>query len=165
MLIAVERRGSGMGRVRFARIPDTSADSLLPAIEDLIEPGSIVATDGHAAYNGIAGAGYTHDRHSLGGFNWSSQHLVMGVVRGGCWQASAGDSSDARSDVVAGPAVGGPTGGSSAVLASDCGWLLERAGGCGGGRLAGGWQPVVSRRWRDAADLVGPAVGAVPLVC
>ena len=28
--IAVEKRGRGMGRVRLARIPDTSADSLLP---------------------------------------------------------------------------------------------------------------------------------------
>jgi transposase-like protein len=54
-----------MGRVRFARIPDTSGDSLLPAIEDLIEPGSVVATDGHAGYTSIAGAGFTHDRHSL----------------------------------------------------------------------------------------------------
>jgi len=65
VLIAVEKRGRGMGRVRFARIPDTSGDSLLPAIEDLIEPGSVVATDGHAGYHGVAGAGYTHDRHNL----------------------------------------------------------------------------------------------------
>ncbi|MHB8470273.1 MAG: IS1595 family transposase, partial [Gaiellaceae bacterium] len=68
VLIAVEKRGSGMGRVRFARIPDTSADSLLPAIEDLIEPGSIVATDGHA--------GYTHDRHSLYA-SGDSAHVAM----------------------------------------------------------------------------------------
>jgi transposase-like protein len=65
VLIAVEKRGRGMGRVRFARISDPSADSLLPALEDLIEPGSVVATDGHAGYNGVAGAGFTHDRHSL----------------------------------------------------------------------------------------------------
>lgn len=45
--------------------PDTSADSLLPAIEELVAPGSVVATDGHAGYNGLAGAGFTHDRHSL----------------------------------------------------------------------------------------------------
>lgn len=37
----------------------------LPSIEDLIESGSIVSTDGHAGYNGVADAGYTHDRHSL----------------------------------------------------------------------------------------------------
>ncbi|MGH3003996.1 MAG: IS1595 family transposase, partial [Gaiellaceae bacterium] len=34
VLIAVEKRGTGMGRVRFAPIADTSADSLLPAIEE-----------------------------------------------------------------------------------------------------------------------------------
>jgi len=101
----------------------------------------------------------------LGGFNWSSQHLVMEVVRDGCWQASAGDSSDARSDVFAGSAVGGPTRGSAAVLASDRGWLLERGGGRGGGGVAGGWQPVVPRRWRDVAYLVGPVVGALFVVC
>lgn len=65
VLIAVEKRGGGMGRVRFARVPDTSGDSLLPAIEALVTPGSVVATDGHAGYNGLVGAGFTHDRHSL----------------------------------------------------------------------------------------------------
>jgi transposase-like protein len=65
VLIAVEKRGRGMGRVRFARVQDTTGDSLLPAIEELIEPGSVVSTDGHAGYNGVDGAGYLHDRHSL----------------------------------------------------------------------------------------------------
>jgi hypothetical protein len=40
-----------------------------------------------------------------GGFNWSSQHLDLEVWRYGCWEAPAGDSCDARADVVAGPAV------------------------------------------------------------
>jgi hypothetical protein len=35
VLIAVEKRGRGMGRVRFARVQDTTGDSLLPAIEEL----------------------------------------------------------------------------------------------------------------------------------
>jgi hypothetical protein len=105
------------------------------------------------------------DRGSQGGFNWSSQHLVMEVVRDGCGQASAGDSSDARADVVAGPAVGGAAGGSAAFLAGDRGWVLERGRGRRGGRVASGWQPVVPRRWRDAANLVGPAVAALSVVC
>src|SRR5437867_7103095 len=54
-----------MGRIRLARIPDTSADSLLPAIEELIEPGSVVCTDDHAGYKPLAGAGYRHEPHSL----------------------------------------------------------------------------------------------------
>ena len=57
VLIAVKKRGRGMGRVRFAPIADTSADSLLPALEELIELGRVVATDGHAGYNGVAEAG------------------------------------------------------------------------------------------------------------
>jgi putative transposase len=105
------------------------------------------------------------DRGSQGGFNWSSQHLVTEVVRDGCSGASAGGSCDAWADVVAGPAVGGAAGGSAAVLASDRGRLVERGGCWGGGGVAGGWQPVVSRRWRDAANLVGPAVGALSVVC
>jgi hypothetical protein len=45
------------------------------------------------------------DGGALGGFKWSSQHLVMEVVGDGCWEASAGGSRDAWSDVVAGPAL------------------------------------------------------------
>jgi hypothetical protein len=45
------------------------------------------------------------DRGSQGGFNWSSQHLVMEVVGDGCSAASAGGSRDAWTDVVAGPSV------------------------------------------------------------
>jgi hypothetical protein len=57
---------------------------------------------------GMGWALWSHpaDRVSLGGFNWSSQHLVMEVLRNECWQASAGDSCDAWPSVVAGPAVG-----------------------------------------------------------
>ena len=111
-----------------------------------------------------AGVVHHSDRGSQGGFNWSSQHLVMEVVRDGCWQAAAGDSGGACADVVAGPAVGGAAGGSAAVLAGDRRWVLERGGGRGGGGVAGGWQPVVSRRWRDVAHLVGPALGALSVV-
>jgi transposase-like protein len=41
--IAVEKRGRGMGRIRLARIPDTSAASLLPVIMEAIEPGSVAS--------------------------------------------------------------------------------------------------------------------------
>jgi putative transposase len=104
------------------------------------------------------------DQGSQGGFKWSSQRLVVEVVRGGCSRASAGGSCVAWADLVAGAAVDGTAGGSAAVLAGDRGWIVERGGGRGGGRLAGGWQPVVPRRWRDAANLVGLAVGALSVV-
>ena len=104
------------------------------------------------------------DRGSQGEFNWSLQHLVMEVGGDGCSRASGGGSGDAWADVVAGPAVGGAAGGSAEILAGDRRWVLERGGGRGGGGVAGGWQPVVPRRWRDAANLIGPAFGALPLV-
>ena len=34
----------------------------------------------------------------------------------------------------------------------------------GGWGVAGGWRPVVPRGWRDAANHVGPAVGALSVV-
>jgi putative transposase len=48
------------------------------------------------------------DHGTQGGFNWSSQHLVTEVVRGGQQvSATAGDSCDAREDLVAGSAFDG----------------------------------------------------------
>jgi transposase-like protein len=63
--IAVEKRGPGMGRIRIGRIHDTSADSLLPFIEEAIEPGSVVSTDGHLGYKPLAATRYIHDRRSI----------------------------------------------------------------------------------------------------
>ena len=104
------------------------------------------------------------DHGSQGGFKWSWQRLVMEVVRGGSFGSSAGDSRVSRAGVVAWSSVGGEAGGSAAVLAGDRWWLVEPGGGWGGRRLAGGWQPMVSRRWRDVTHLVGPAVGALLVI-
>jgi putative transposase len=58
---------------------------------------------------GQIGADLVHhsDRGVQGGFNWSSQHLHVEVLRYGCWETPAGDSCDARPDVVAGPSRSG----------------------------------------------------------
>jgi Integrase core domain/HTH-like domain len=114
----------------------------------------------------VRGETVIHSDHGTqGGFKWSSQHLVMEVVRDGCSRASEGGSGDAWADVVAGPALDRAPGGSAAVLAGDSGWMVERGGGRDGGGVAGGWRPVVPRRWRDAANLTGSAVGALSLIC
>jgi len=54
-----------MGRIRLARITDTSTDSLLPFIEEAIEAGSVVYTDGHKGYKPLARAGYLHEPTSI----------------------------------------------------------------------------------------------------
>ena len=42
---------NGIGRIRRRCIPDASSESLLPFIENVIEPGSIVRTDGWSGYS------------------------------------------------------------------------------------------------------------------
>jgi transposase-like protein len=49
--IAVEARNDGPGRVRMRRIPNTSGASLVPVVEDFVEPGSEVQTDAWSGYN------------------------------------------------------------------------------------------------------------------
>jgi transposase-like protein len=74
--IAVEKRGRGMGRIRLARILDTSADSLIPFIEGAIEGGSVICTDGHQGYKPLARTDYLHEPTSI----WTSgdpAHVAM----------------------------------------------------------------------------------------
>jgi len=61
VVIAVEKRGlRGYGRARMARIPDASGKTLLRFIAQVIEPGSLVCTDGWAGYGDVARCGYAH---------------------------------------------------------------------------------------------------------
>lgn len=46
VLIAVEDRGTHIGRIRLRRVSNASAASLLPAIREGVERGSVVRTDG-----------------------------------------------------------------------------------------------------------------------
>ena len=53
--------GPGIGRIRMKRIPDASADSLMEFVEEAIEPGSTVHTDGWPGYDPLKMLGYAHD--------------------------------------------------------------------------------------------------------
>lgn len=50
------------GRVRMHVVPDAKAETLLPWIRDNVQRGSLIHTDGWAAYNGLPALGYEHDR-------------------------------------------------------------------------------------------------------
>jgi hypothetical protein len=60
IIVAAEEGSKGIGRIRLRRIPDTTRMSLHGFIEQAIEPGSTVRTDGLNAYLGLKG--YVHDR-------------------------------------------------------------------------------------------------------
>jgi transposase-like protein len=58
--VAVEIDEKKVGRVRFRIIPDASSESLEKFIQNSVETGSIIVTDGWRGYNGIANIGYKH---------------------------------------------------------------------------------------------------------
>ena len=60
IVIAAQEDGAGIGRIRMRRIPDASAESLMPFVEEAIEPGSVVHTDGWTGYDPLKGKGYRH---------------------------------------------------------------------------------------------------------
>ena len=76
--VAVEIKGLDMGRIRLARVPDLSGNTLHRFIAHAIEPGSTVRTDGLRAYRGLEG--YSHDpqtqKHQVEG-----EHLLPHVHR------------------------------------------------------------------------------------
>jgi transposase-like protein len=61
VIIAVEDKDSLLGRIRLRRVPDASALSLIPAVQDSVEPGSMVRTDGWKGYSIMASEGYKHE--------------------------------------------------------------------------------------------------------
>lgn len=60
VMVAVEVRGKGSGRVRFQQIPDTSKEHLLAFVQEVVAPSSVVVTDGLPVYANVAKLGYIH---------------------------------------------------------------------------------------------------------
>lgn len=61
VMIAAQADGKKIGRIRMARIADASAANLLPALTQIVEPGTLVQTDGWKAYSGLKKLGYRHE--------------------------------------------------------------------------------------------------------
>ena len=59
VLVAAREERAGIGRIRLGRLPDFSGPSLGRAIQEFVEPGSVVRTDGLRSYEGVAGWGYS----------------------------------------------------------------------------------------------------------
>jgi len=60
VVIAAQEEGNKIGRVRMRRIPNASASSLEGFVQEAIEPGSVVHTDGWVGYAGLQKKGYVH---------------------------------------------------------------------------------------------------------
>ena len=60
VFVAVEDNGGKPGRVRLVHVEDASYKSLSSAIEQTVEPGSTIRSDGWQSYRSITKKGYTH---------------------------------------------------------------------------------------------------------
>ncbi len=67
VIIAIERRGQGSGRVRLRQIDDFRAETLCGFVEEVVEDGATVITDGLAAYRSLPKRGYDHIAHNIKG--------------------------------------------------------------------------------------------------
>jgi cytochrome P450 len=99
-----------------------------------------------------------------GEFEWSSQHLDMGVVRRHVQaRAPAGGAGDAGEDLVAGSAVDRASGAPGRVLGGDRLRVDERGRGRRGGHVIRVRGPVVPGGWRYATSQAGGGVGPLPV--
>ena len=77
--IAAEEDGPGIGRIRMRRICDASAENLMSFVEDFIEPGSVVHTDGWLGYLPLEAKGYKHKVTFLKGNSKTASELMPRV--------------------------------------------------------------------------------------
>ena len=61
ILIATENNNDAPGRIRMVEIPDASGDSLISAIQEMVELGSTIQTDGWKGYSKLNQKGYTRE--------------------------------------------------------------------------------------------------------
>jgi len=81
IVVAAQADGKGIGRIRMRPIQDATAGSLEPFVEDSIEPGSTVHTDGWQGYAGLDKKGYDHEVTVLRGRRKEASKLLPRVHR------------------------------------------------------------------------------------
>lgn len=82
IVIAVETlQPKGFGRIRLRRIENDSAACVIPFVQEVIEPGAQVHTDGSAAYLSLEGLGYPHQRTVMLGSKVPAHVSMAGVHR------------------------------------------------------------------------------------
>ena len=74
--VAAEERGRGLGRIRMQRVRNASAASLMPFVEESVEPGSVVHTDGWLGYEPLEKKGYQHRIVFLSGRRKQASELL-----------------------------------------------------------------------------------------
>lgn len=81
VVVAAQEDGPGIGRIRMRQIPDASAGSLMPFVQDSIVPSSIVHTDGWLGYLPLESKGYQHRVMFLKGKKKTPSEMMPRVHR------------------------------------------------------------------------------------
>jgi transposase-like protein len=82
-----DKGGAAIGRIRMKRIPDASGGSLMAFIQEVIEPGTTVHTDGWQGYSTVEEKGYVHQVTVVKGKKESASerlpriHLVASLLK------------------------------------------------------------------------------------
>jgi transposase-like protein len=79
IVVAAQEEGRGVGRIRLRQIADASAESLIPFVQDSVEPGSVIHTDGWLGYEPLDKKGYRHAVTFLRGQEESPSELMPRV--------------------------------------------------------------------------------------
>lgn len=81
IVVAAQEDGRGIGRIRMRRVPDASAESLVPFVKESVEPRGVVHTDGWLGYEPLESEGYRHEVTFLRGQKKSPSELLPRVHR------------------------------------------------------------------------------------
>ena len=85
VVIAAQLDGPRIGRIRLRQVPDASTKSLKYAVQQSIESGSKVLTDGWKGYNGLNRQGYIHEvvreEVDVGDSLLPSCHRIAGLLK------------------------------------------------------------------------------------
>jgi transposase-like protein len=76
VVVAAEKSGRGIGRIRLHRVADVSAGSLIPFVRAVAVPGSTIHTDGWSGYARLPALGYPHQVAVISGGS-DPAHVVM----------------------------------------------------------------------------------------
>ena len=81
IVVAAQEDGRGIGRIRMRQIPDASAESLGAFLVDVIQPGTVIHTDGWRGYSGTTTQGFVHEVTKLKKYLESASELLPRVHR------------------------------------------------------------------------------------
>ena len=81
IVVAAQVDAKKIGRIRMKRIQNASSQSLHSFIEEAIEPGSVILTDGWEGYSGLAKKGYNHEITVIKNHIESASELLPRVHR------------------------------------------------------------------------------------